>query len=90
MTGIRGRIVMVALHKKPCEVWFRDLAYREQKILGTRIYARGDFAKAIGLLSEGKVSLRPLLTAVYSLDDALQAFELARNGRGVCKVLIRP
>jgi (R,R)-butanediol dehydrogenase/meso-butanediol dehydrogenase/diacetyl reductase len=90
MTGIRGRIVMVALHKKPCEVWFRDLAYREQKILGTRIYAKGDFARAIGLLAEGKVDLKPLVSAVYGLNDAIRAFELARKGGGICKVLIRP
>lgn len=89
MTGIMGRIVMVALHKKPCEVWFRDLAYREQKILGTRIYAKGDFAAALGLLAGGKVSLKPLVSAVYGLGDAAKAFERARGG-SVCKVLIRP
>ena len=90
MTGIRGRIVMVAIHKKPCAVAFRDLAYREQKILGVRIYARGDFQKAIGLAAGKKVDLKPLVTGVYSLDRAIEAFDLARSGKNVCKVLIRP
>lgn len=58
-----GRIAMVALHKKPCEIWFRDLAYREQKILGTSIYARGDIAKVIGAFEPArKIRIRLMIT----------------------------
>jgi (R,R)-butanediol dehydrogenase/meso-butanediol dehydrogenase/diacetyl reductase len=90
MTGIRGRIVMVAIHKKPCEVAFRELSYREQAILGVRIYAEGDFARAIELVSSGKVQLRPLITQVFSLGDGVRAFDLARTGRRSCKIVLKP
>lgn len=90
MTGIRGRIVMVAIHKKPCEVAFQDLSYREQVITGLRIYAKGDFSRAIELVSSGRVRLKPLITQVFALDDGVRAFELARRGSDSCKIVIKP
>jgi len=88
LTGIKGRIVMVAIHKKPAEVAFRDLAYRELRILGTRIYAKGNFETAIDLVARKKVDLKPLITHVLPMSDALRAFDLAQNDKQACKVLI--
>ena len=87
LTGIKGRIVMVAIHKKP-EVAFRDLAYRELRILGTRIYAKGNFETAIDLVAKGKVDLKPLITHVLPMREALRAFDIAQNDKEACKVLI--
>jgi (R,R)-butanediol dehydrogenase / meso-butanediol dehydrogenase / diacetyl reductase len=88
LTGIMGRVVMVAIHKKPAEVAFRDLAYRELRILGTRIYAAGDFETAIDLVAGGTVDLKPLITHVLPMRDALGAFDIAQNDKEACKVLI--
>jgi (R,R)-butanediol dehydrogenase/meso-butanediol dehydrogenase/diacetyl reductase len=88
LTGIRGRIVMVAIHKKPAEVAFRDLAYRELRIIGTRIYATGNFETAIELVASGKVDLKPLITHVMPMREALRAFAIAQNDKEACKVLI--
>jgi (R,R)-butanediol dehydrogenase / meso-butanediol dehydrogenase / diacetyl reductase len=88
LTGIKGRIVMVAIHKKPAEVAFRDLAYRELRILGTRIYATGNFGTAIDLVASGKVDLKPLITHVLPMREALRAFDIAQNDKEACKVLI--
>jgi (R,R)-butanediol dehydrogenase/meso-butanediol dehydrogenase/diacetyl reductase len=89
LTGIRGRIVMVAIHKKPASVLFQQLAYREQVILGTRIYARGNFARAIELAASGRIDLNPLITHRFTMAEALQAFEKARSASESCKVLIQ-
>ena len=88
LTGIRGRIIMVAIHKKSAEVAFRDLAYRELRIFGTRIYAKGNFESAIDLVSRGKIDLKPLITHVMPMREALQAFDIARSDKEACKVLI--
>jgi (R,R)-butanediol dehydrogenase/meso-butanediol dehydrogenase/diacetyl reductase len=88
LTGIKGRIVMVAIHKKPAEVAFRDLAYRELRILGTRIYAKGNFETAIDLVAKAKVDLKPLITHVLPMREALRAFDIAQNDKEACKVLI--
>ncbi len=90
LTGVKGRIVIVAIHKKPCEVEFQQLAYREQTIFGTRVYAEGDFPKAIALISERKVQLEPLITEVFNIADGKEAFELAQKGVNTCKILLRP
>jgi threonine dehydrogenase-like Zn-dependent dehydrogenase len=80
---------MVAIHKTPCEVAFQDLSYREQVIAGVRIYAKGDFNRAIELVSSGAVRLKPLITQVFTLDDGVRAFELARRGSGSCKIVMK-
>jgi 2-desacetyl-2-hydroxyethyl bacteriochlorophyllide A dehydrogenase len=88
ITGIKGRIVMTAIHKKPCEIFLRDISYREQMIFGTRIYAEGDYKQAIKLAADGKVSLPPLITGVFPLEQARDAFALAKQPDRSCKVLL--
>ena len=89
LTGIKGKIVMIAIHKKPSEVHFQQLAYREQAIYGVRIYGRGDFNTAIKLASTNKVKLKPLITHRYTLEQCHEAVETARTDQTACKVLMR-
>ncbi len=89
ITGITGRIIMVAIHKKPAQVLFQQLAYREQTILGTRIYGRGNFATAIELVASGVIDLKALVTHRFAFKDTLVAFQAARSGSESCKVLIQ-
>jgi len=89
LTGIKGRIVMVAIHKKSAEVAFRDLAYREIAIFGTRIYAKGNFETAIDLAASERVDLKSMVTHVLPMGEALRAFDIAQNDSDACKVLVR-
>lgn len=87
--AVDGRIVMVAIHKQPAHILFRELAYRELKILGTRIYAADDFQKAIRLLAGKRIDAEQFISHVFGIDDALEAFEAARSGKDTCKILIK-
>jgi threonine dehydrogenase-like Zn-dependent dehydrogenase len=89
ITAILGRIVMVALHKKPCEVFFRQLSYGEQSIRGVRIYAKGDFAEGLRLMGRGAVDVRPLISQTFEMADYEAAFAAAADSSKSCKVLIR-
>jgi threonine dehydrogenase-like Zn-dependent dehydrogenase len=89
LTAILGRIVMVALHKKPCEVFFRQLSYGEQSIRGVRIYAKGDFAEGVRLMASRAVDVRPLVTHTFEMASYEEAFAAAADGSKSCKVLIR-
>lgn len=89
VTGIKGRIIIVALYKKPCEIFFRHLSYSEQTILGTRIYAKGDYQKAIRLLEEKKVPLSEINTHIYKWDDIHEAFRIAGDTSASCKVVVK-
>lgn len=88
ITGIKGRIVMTAIHKKPCEIFLRDMSYREQMMFGTRIYAEGDYKEAIRLAAEKKVDLAPLITDTFPIEKVQDAFALAKQPDKSCKVLI--
>jgi len=88
VTAIMGRIVLTALYKKPCEVFFRQLSYGEMSIIGTRIYAQGDFAEGIRLMDSGKVKTLPLVTHTFEIAEYENAFAVAADSSKSCKVLI--
>lgn len=88
MAGIRARLIMVAIHKKPAEIFFQKLSYAEQTIQGVRIYAKGDFPKAIELLESGTVVTKPLITHTFPVAEYNRAFETAKDGESSCKVLL--
>lgn len=88
LTAVKGRIVMVSLPKQACAAEFRELAYREQTIFGSRIYARGDFPEAIRLLAGNLVRVKPLISHEFPMRDHEAAFAAARAGDASCKVLI--
>lgn len=58
----------------------------EITVLGSRC---GPFAPALRLMAAGLVDPRPLISAEYSIDDAVSALNHAST-RGVLKVLVRP
>lgn len=89
MTAIKGKVVMVALHKQPCEVFFRDLSYKEVLIQGVRIYAKGDFSQAMDLLAKKKVDVKPLISHTYDMTEFEKAFASARNSSESCKVIMK-
>lgn len=89
MTSIKGRIMMAALHKEPCEINFQQLSYREQAIIGIRIYAKGDFKEAIEMLADGKLNIETLVTGIFTMDQYLMAFDKAKNDPAECKVVIK-
>jgi 2-desacetyl-2-hydroxyethyl bacteriochlorophyllide A dehydrogenase len=88
ITAIMGRIVLTALYKKPCEVFFRQLSYGEMSIIGTRIYAQGDFGEGIRLMDSGRVKMLPLVTHKFEMADFENAFAVAADSSKSCKVLI--
>ena len=48
----------------------------EVRVLGSRC---GPFAPALQMIAEGRVQVKPLISAVYSLEDAVSAFERAQQ-----------
>jgi 2-desacetyl-2-hydroxyethyl bacteriochlorophyllide A dehydrogenase len=89
VTGIKGRIVIVALYKNPCEVFFRQLSYSEQSIYGTRIYAQGDYEAALCLVRDKKISLTAINTHTFKWDGIDDAFRIAKDPSESCKVLVK-
>jgi (R,R)-butanediol dehydrogenase / meso-butanediol dehydrogenase / diacetyl reductase len=84
----RGRMVQGTGHPAPRDVSLHDFFWRELTLLGARLYDRGDFETAVGLIAEDEIPAGPLISRIEPLDRAAQAFEALESGAGVMKVLI--
>lgn len=71
-----------------------DIAIPQNMIVAKEIEMRGtfrfheEFGLAVDLINKGRVDLKPLLTGVYPLEDAVQAFEAAGDRSRSMKVQI--
>jgi len=85
--GVRGKLVMVAIHTQPREVNLHRFFWRELEMVGARLYERRDFEEAAALIASGVVPAEELISAVVPLDAASDAFASLSSG-GVMKVLV--
>ncbi|GAB2844875.1 alcohol dehydrogenase catalytic domain-containing protein [Actinoallomurus bryophytorum] len=84
----RGRMVQGTGHPAPREVSLHDFFWRELTLLGARLYDRGDFETAVGLIAEDEIPAGPLISRIEPLDRSAQAFAALESGAAVMKVLI--
>lgn len=84
----RGTIINLGVFKKPVELDMQSVNFKEISILGSRVYARRDFEVAIELASN--LPIRDIVTHMFPLYKVQTAFDLFRQGRDVCKVLVIP
>jgi 2-desacetyl-2-hydroxyethyl bacteriochlorophyllide A dehydrogenase len=85
--GVRGKLVMVAIHTQPREVNLHRFFWRELEMVGARLYERRDFEEAVALIASGVVPAEELISAVVPLEAAGEAFASLAGG-GVMKVLV--
>jgi len=63
---------------------------KETEIKGMYGYTTADFRVALDLISAGRVDVKSVITHLFSLDDAREAFETLYEKRDdVVKVLIK-
>ncbi|KAE8133935.1 D-xylulose reductase A [Aspergillus pseudotamarii] len=60
---------------------------KELNVRGSFRYGSGDYKLAVNLVASGKVSVKELITGVVSFEDAEQAFQEVKAGKGI-KTLI--
>jgi (R,R)-butanediol dehydrogenase / meso-butanediol dehydrogenase / diacetyl reductase len=85
--GVRGRLVLVAIHGTPREVNLHRFFWRELSLIGARLYRREDFERAAQLVGDGAIPVDAIISAVVPLSSGAQAFGLLEGGQ-VMKVLI--
>ncbi len=72
----RGRIVLKTTAATPTELNLAPAIINEVTIIGSRC---GRFAPAVDALSSGRIDPRPLISAVFPLDDGLAALQAAAD-----------
>lgn len=75
IAGIRGRIVMVAIHGQPKNVNLFNFFWKELKLIGARVYEPEDYEKAIDLVTINELPFEELITDVQPLSNIQKAFE---------------
>lgn len=85
---VRARIVIVAVFPKPVPVDLHKMFWKEQEMIGTRVYEPVDFDEAIALLAAGEVPFRKLITNIYPLDEVQKGLLEMEQGADVMKILV--
>lgn len=85
----RGNVVLFGNNAMACaNIKQSTVTYKEARIIGSWL-ANATFPQAVELLDSGKLSLKPLITHRYQLDDVVEAIETMRQGDGI-EVLVNP
>ncbi|KAA1246598.1 zinc-binding dehydrogenase [Aquimarina sp. RZ0] len=88
VAGIRGRIVMVAIHGQPKPVNLFKFFWKELKLIGARVYEKEDYEKAIALITANELPFEDMITDVQPLSNIQEVFEnIDKNPNGL-KVLM--
>jgi len=88
IAGIRGRIVIVAIHGQPRPVNLFKLFWKELKLIGVRVYEKEDYEEAIQLITKNELPFEKMITKVAPLSNIQTVFEgIDKNPDGM-KVLL--
>ena len=85
LTKPRGVLVLKSTVAASKEFNLAPIVIDEITVLGSRC---GQFPPALRLLKSGKIDLKPMISATYSIDKALEAFEKNKE-KDVLKVLLK-
>jgi L-iditol 2-dehydrogenase len=80
-----GKILNIAIYPKPVELTVTNLVRGEIALLGTFGSTSRNYEEAMDLAANNMVSLQPLVTHSFPIDEARSAFEKAKAKEG-CKV----
>lgn len=85
LTKPRGTLVLKSTVAASKEFNLAPIVIDEIRVQGSRC---GQFAPALRLLASGKVDFKPLISAIFNVDDAIEAFEKNKE-KDALKVLIK-
>ena len=88
VAGIRGRIVMVAIHGQKKEVDLFKFFWKELKLIGARVYEKEDYEKSIRLITANELPFEEMITDVQPLSNIQKVFENIDNNPDGMKVLM--
>ncbi|WP_250444838.1 zinc-binding dehydrogenase [Actinotalea sp. C106] len=89
-TRVLGRIVVVGVYKQPTPLDLQAVCFKEQSMVGVRVYTSADMARAIELIASGDLGLDRFPTKAFDLAQVGEAFDAATTGQDCLKVLVTP
>jgi threonine dehydrogenase-like Zn-dependent dehydrogenase len=89
-TRVRGRIVVVGVYKQLPPLDLQAICFKEQSLIGVRVYTSADITRAIDLIATGALGLDLFPTTAFDLTDITAAFDAAASGQECLKALVTP
>ena len=90
LLGVRGRILAIGVHKVPPAVDLTQVAFKELQIIGTRVYTKRDFEKALRLAATNQLGIGKLISHRFDIARARQGLEAMEDANSSMKVLMIP
>ena len=85
-----GNIILIGNGKKETTFLHSILLKKELNVFGSRNSYAKDFMAVIDIIASGRVDVTKMVSDVYPMDRADEAFKaLANNGGELCKVLVK-
>ncbi|MEM1357129.1 MAG: alcohol dehydrogenase catalytic domain-containing protein [Bacteroidota bacterium] len=88
VAGLRGRIVLVAIHGQPRPVNLFKFFWKELQLIGARVYEPEDYEYAIQLVAGKSLPLSDLVTSIAPLTDIQSVFKKIDENPDGMKVLL--
>ncbi|WP_317856119.1 zinc-dependent alcohol dehydrogenase [Chakrabartyella piscis] len=89
ITRVSGMICMTSVHKYPHAVNLQGLNFKEQTMVGTRVYTKEEFRQSVEYSAQINDELEKIVSHVVSMKEAPGVFDMiADASNGTCKVLV--
>jgi len=83
-----GRFVMVGYSPKPMNLNAGRVMYREMEIVGSLGCRVADYPRVIELVRQGKIKVKELVSARFTLDEINAGLDYLRSGDGIRSVVV--
>lgn len=89
ITRVSGTICMVSIHKHLHQVDLRQLNFKEQWMIGTRVYTKEEFRQAVEYCKDLENELELIVTHVVPLENSAKVFDMIADPElGTIKVVV--
>jgi threonine dehydrogenase-like Zn-dependent dehydrogenase len=79
LARVGGMICMTGIHKAPHAVDLRDINFKEQILVGSRVYTKHEFESAVAYAVALSEDLQKIVTQIVPLSDAKGVFDMIAN-----------
>ena len=82
--------MVVGVYMQPTALDLQAVCFKEQSVIGVRVYTSTDLTRAITLIASGALHLDQFPTKAFDLAHVAAAFDAATSGQECLKVLLAP
>ena len=89
LTRVSGSICMTSVHKQPHPVNLQQLNFKEQHLVGTRVYTKEEFRQTVDYTQEINGDLERIVSHIVPLTESEKVFDMIADlENGTVKVLV--